>query len=617
MTSKKGTERSGRQPLFYVVAVLIPFLFLGAAEGLLRLTGTGARSPLFVAGPVAGYLQPNEAVIERYFAKADQAPDVSIDTSYFLEQRPPDSLRVVVQGGSSAAGFPYGRMASPAGMLQQRLERAFPGRTVEIINTAMSAVNSYTLLDFADEIIAIEPDAVVIYAGHNEFIGVLGVGSAYSSSLSPGLTRLVLALRRLHLVEAGFRLYGAFLPTQDRPPGTLMSRVARERRIPYEGDVFTAGQAQFRENLALLLEKYREHGIPVFIGTLAANEKDQPPFISADPPHEAAAWREARQIVETSLASGDAAGAVLAADRLVELVPESATTWYLLGKARLAGGRPEVGRQAFLRAKDLDELRFRAPESFNDIIRETADRHGAVLVDVQSALATRSPAGTIGGELMLEHLHPNVDGYFYLGSAFFDAVVGSTVLGPPDRDIDATTARAEIPLTEVDRLHGEWRIQRLLNDWPFVEETIPYTPPEPATEIERIARDWYDGRATWVETMNRALGHYSARGDMRETIRVAATMAMAFPFEPDPAYIAGSALLSEEDVERALPFLYRAANLEPGNTRYLMSLAQGFYLSDRPRDSLAVMERVMKIEPRHPTAPKFMDKVRGELEPEG
>lgn len=93
------------------------------------------------------------------------------------------------------AGFPYGKNASPAGMLQKRLQRAFPDRTVEVVLTAMSAVNSYTLLDFAGEIIDIEPDAVVIYAGHNEFVGVLGVGSSFGAGRSPAMTRLLLTLR--------------------------------------------------------------------------------------------------------------------------------------------------------------------------------------------------------------------------------------------------------------------------------------------------------------------------------------------------------------------------------------------------------------------------------------
>ena len=65
----------------------------------------------------------------------------------------------------------------------------------------MAAVNSYALLDFADEIIAQQPDAVLVYVGHNEFLGILGVGSTMRFAASPALTRTFLAVRELRLFQ--------------------------------------------------------------------------------------------------------------------------------------------------------------------------------------------------------------------------------------------------------------------------------------------------------------------------------------------------------------------------------------------------------------------------------
>ncbi|MDH3589474.1 MAG: SGNH/GDSL hydrolase family protein, partial [Gammaproteobacteria bacterium] len=185
------TDRPTRHKwLFTLIAWSIPLLFLAMAEGALRLGGYGDDYDLFVRlKQKPQYLLPNPDVVKRFFNDPDDAPTVSADTGYFLADKPDNGLRIVVQGGSSAAGFPYGKNASPAGMLQQRLSRSFPDRTVEVILTAMSAINSYSLLDFADEIIAQQPDAIVIYAGHNEFIGILGVGSSLGSRHSPALTR--------------------------------------------------------------------------------------------------------------------------------------------------------------------------------------------------------------------------------------------------------------------------------------------------------------------------------------------------------------------------------------------------------------------------------------------
>ncbi len=145
-----------RQRLLLLITVLTPLLLLGLAEAVLRVAGIGQREPLFV--PVAsapGYLQPNDRVIQRFFPDPRRAPDVA--HRHDVVPGP--------QGAGHAAHLRPGRIErrrvsrTGAGrrrppLLQQRLQRAYPDRNVEVINTAMAAVTSYVLLDFADEIIA-------------------------------------------------------------------------------------------------------------------------------------------------------------------------------------------------------------------------------------------------------------------------------------------------------------------------------------------------------------------------------------------------------------------------------------------------------------------------------
>ena len=170
---KKPTAASpgtGRRQALLVTTLLAPLALLALAEVILRLAGVGRLEPLFMPfEAAAGYLQPNPAVIQRFFPDPRAAAPVSIDTTYFPAAKPANALRIVVMGESSAAGFPYGRFASPGEFLARRLESSLPDRDVEVINTAMSAVTSYMLLDFVDEILAIDPDLVLIYTGHNEY----------------------------------------------------------------------------------------------------------------------------------------------------------------------------------------------------------------------------------------------------------------------------------------------------------------------------------------------------------------------------------------------------------------------------------------------------------------
>jgi tetratricopeptide (TPR) repeat protein len=566
-----------RQRLLLLVTLLLPVALLAAAEGLLRLSGHGRLEPLFVPVEVApGFLQPNPAAIRRFFPDPKRAPDVSIDTTWFPATKQDGTLRVFVQGESSAAGFPYGRWASPAALLQQRLQRAYPDRNVEVINTGMAAVTSYVLLDFADEIIAQRPDAVVIYTGHNEYLGIGGVGSSLVSARSPALARAVSALRRLRLYRAlELALAPSVGPQQDPlndRGGTLMARVVAERSIPLDSEMFRRGERQFRGNLQRLLDKYADAGIPVFIGTLASNLRDQPPFVDAG--------------------SG----------------PASAQAAYARARELDAAGRHAEALQAYVTAKDLDGLRFRAPESFNALIREVASDEGATVIDVQGAFASAARDGIVGADLMLEHVHPSVDGYFTLASAYFPALVQA--FGPPAVEIDEATARAEIPVTEVDRLQGEYRVAVLRNDWPFVAKRQDTNIPAAMNRIEEIAQAWFVGKISWTDAMNEALTEYQQQGNFTEAARVAVNLADAFVTSPEAQYTAGGLLLRVDAAARGLHYMNRAVALDPARIEYRMSVAQAQYMLGRVDDSIATLEAVLKEHPGDTRAEYWLGEVR-------
>ena len=578
-TAPPAPRSAAPRALLLALTLLVPVLLLGGAELALRVAGAGGREPLFIAVPDApGYLQPNPSVVQRFFPNPAQAPRVAIDTTYFRAAKPANAVRLVVQGESSAAGFPYGRFAGVGGLLQQRLQRGLPDRDVEVISTAMSAVTSYVLLDFVDEIIAQHPDAVIIYTGHNEYLGIGGVGSSYASARSPRLARAVLALRHLHLYRALERLLSPARPSDPRAVddgGTLMSRVAAERAIPLGSALYAQGRAQFESNLDRILARYRAAGIPVFVGTLASNERDQPPFASgtgsaADPP---------------------------AFDR------------YRQAQALEAAGRYAEARAEYLAAKDRDELRFRAPEAFNALLRASAARHGATLVDVEGALAAASRHGIIGSELMLEHLHPNLDGYFELAGAFYEPLRARLQA----QAVDAPTARRELPVTEIERIAGEMRIALLRHDWPFVPVRQPTTFAAPATAEEQIAQEWFAGRIAWAEAMNRAFALYEQRADGANAARVAINVAEAFVQRSEAQWTAGRVALRNGDPARALPYLRRAVALDPATPDYPLVYAEAEFKTGRIAAAAATLAEMQRRFPGDARARYWAGIVKAEL----
>jgi lysophospholipase L1-like esterase len=193
-----------------------------------------------------------------------------------------------------------------------------------------------------DEVFAKEqPDAVMIYVGHNEFLGILGVGSAMRLASTPGLTRVFLAVRDWRLFQLLGRAYARLRPASSAPlppaaGDSLMARVAGERSIPLGSEAFRRGAEQFEDNLSRLLAKYRAADVPVFIGTLVSNERDQAP------------------LAVLAGAVEDAAGA--------------AKTAYHAAQDSEAAGNHDAARQGYAWARDLDPLRFRAPSEFAEIV---------------------------------------------------------------------------------------------------------------------------------------------------------------------------------------------------------------------------------------------------------
>jgi len=599
-------RRQNQEWAFSLIAGLIPMVALVALELSLRGIGLGAAYPLFMDAPGApGYLQVNPNVIKRFLVTPSAASAMQPDTVYFLKDKPPDTFRIFVMGESSAAGFPYGRFGSLTGLVNQRLKRTFPDRYLEVVSTAMAGINSYELLEFADEIIAQKPDAILIYTGHNEYLGVLGVGSALAVSTSRPATLAFLKLGHLRVFqlvkEIVYNVGGALRPKNANR--NLMATIAREKQIPYGSAIFQAGEAQFRSNMDDLLNKYQRAGIPVFIGTLASNERDQTPFISAVAPGtDASLWTKYYQQAVEAFDAGDLETATTALDEAMRLDDTSAEAYYLQGHLFEARGEYAAAQKSYLAAKDRDQLRFRAPEVFNDVIRQLAQAHAAQLVDVQARLRKEAKNGIIGADLMLEHLHPNLRGYFLLSDAYYDALQQQGMIGAWDHPIPEEVAWEEVPLTEVDLLFAQYKVEQLLSDYPYKKTSTKPNIPEPTNEIQRLANDMYYQRGAWLEHMMALLDYYRKQEDYANSLKVALIVAEAVPFDAGYQSMAGQLLLLQDKPDQAVPYLIGAISLAPNDPDMFVDLAKAYHLLGRDDLARAALQRALQIAPTHAEA---------------
>ena len=320
---------------FYLVLVLIPILFLVLLELSLRAFNYGRTYDQWIAAG-EGKLTLNPEIAYRYFYTTEEVP--SAGNNIFDENKKVSCYRVFIMGGSSAAGFPFTPNGSFARYILKRLNILYPKKTIEVVNIAMSAINSYALRDMLPGVLDQKPDLIIIYAGHNEYYGALGVGSTESLGDTRYIVNTVLWLNRFKTFELLRNIiksiYGVFSEPV-RTDGTLMARMSQKQLILYNSDSFHSGVEQFEGNLNDMLEMTKDAGIPLLLGTLVSNLKDQKPFSSVDDDN----YQPAEEI-------------------------------YNLALRELRAGNKKSADSLFRFAKDLDALRWRAPEEMNSVINE-------------------------------------------------------------------------------------------------------------------------------------------------------------------------------------------------------------------------------------------------------
>jgi lysophospholipase L1-like esterase len=535
----KHKTMNKKKPMFFAISLLIPFAFFILLELGLRAFSFGQSVPVFVENPAhSDYLLARPDLMKRYFPYAKNAPAVTMETDFFLAKKPKNGIRIFVQGGSTAAGFPYGLGASLSGTLEQRLRQSMPQHEVEVINTAMSAVNSHTLLDIADDIIAQAPDMVLIYAGHNEFLGIMGASSNFTTSSSFWLTRIMLSLKDFRLFQLFQWLYaelnsapiGNKTPTTNVPANTrqqnratMMSKVAVNQSIEYNSDIYKAGLHQFKTNMTDVLAKYDVAGIPVFIASIASNHKDQAPFKTSDIEPEFLSVTSTLRAQSEQLSEQDLSNISTILEK-----SHSALLHYELGVFLASRSHAKLAAKHYELAIAHDLLKFRAPQAINNIIKEIATQYNANFVDTNAYFKQRSSNGIVGNNLMLEHLHPNLRGYYVINESFYQSIKQANLI-KPWTNIGINQAWRQRLVLPSEEYFGFASIQSLKSDYPFVQEPIPLALPTPTDKPQQFGLAYFNKTDDWLTMMEKNLNYYRLVNNPEMTLKTLQILADALP----------------------------------------------------------------------------------------
>jgi tetratricopeptide (TPR) repeat protein len=416
-----------RKWFFRLTAIfVVPLLFIGGLEAGLRLGGYGHPTTFFIGPDAGGTYTANRCFGWRFFPRAiARKPEPC-----FISAKASGAVRIFVLGSSAAQGIPnpsfnFGRI------LEVMLRDRYPGVKFEVVNAAMTAINSHVALEITRDCAAHQPDLFVIYMGNNEVVGPYGPGTVFQQwSPSRNLIRANVWLKSTRsgqLLEdaAGWLHSGGTSSAAWRGMEMFLGK-----QVAADDPRLEAVYDNFRQNLLDICGVARRAGAAVILSTLAVNLRDCPPFasqhragLSAD---ELATWTSLYQAgveLEGKEKWPEAAAKYQSA---MQIDDRFAEIQFRLGRCHAAMGRSAEARGRFVAARDLDALRFRADSRINAVVREVAaDKTlGVQGVDAEQALAGSELArdGIVGDGLLYEHVHLTFDGNYLLARAVLERV---------------------------------------------------------------------------------------------------------------------------------------------------------------------------------------------------
>ena len=529
------TPSALKRLVFNATLILIPLLFLIVLESALRLFHCGTDLSLFIRSPrYHGYYEINPFIGKRYFSKLE-APAVSNDV--FLIKKPDTCYRIFVMGESTAEGFPFQPGMMFSRILQCRLQDAFPHKRIEVVNTGVTAVCSYTMADFIDEILQQRPDALIIYAGHNEYYGALGIASVENGGNARWIKKLHLKLVRLRTYQVMQQLvrWSTGLIARKTPfiPATLMERIAKGKSILYGSAGYSAGIDQFRANMAEIIQKARRAGVRTMVSEQVCNIRDLPPFESIETPG----------------------------------IP-GAARFYEKAKHLDSAGDFEGACSNYYTAKDYDVIRFRAPEAINGVIADLGKAYGVSVVPMRRYFEEHSPHGLIGYNLITEHLHPNADGYFLMADVFFNSLRSEKFIAGEWDSLCIKTPeyyRNHWGFTRIDSLAAALRIGQVTSGWPFKPAGTKNTFFEsyrPASFEDSLLFDAVVYQKGAVENVHiDAAKRCALRGDNMGAFREYYSLIKSYPYTTSLYFDALKYLSAAGDDSTALALLLSMPNL--------------------------------------------------------
>jgi tetratricopeptide (TPR) repeat protein len=592
-TQLLSTVSGRRLWLFRLAAVLLAPLLLITLETGLRLGDYGYPTRFYVPSGRAGVNMTNYRFGWRFFPP----PIARSPEPHLLSAKPPGTIRIFVLGESAAQGVPNPRF-SFGRILEVMLRERYPGVRFELVNAAMTAINSHVVLEIARDCAAQQPDLFIVYMGNNEVVGPYGPGTIFQK-WSPSL----------HLIRAGLRLRstrtGQLLSTTlrsfhpDKTPKTWRGMgMFMDNAVAADDPRLSLTYDNFRQNLRDICSVARRAGAATLLSTVAVNLRDCPPFASR---HRADLGTDQLQAWESIYRAGIERQdnkrwpeALARYESAAQLDDRFAELQFRMGDCLAALGRLAEARERFLAARDLDVLRFRADRRTNAAIRELSAEQkagGTSFVDAEQLLPASDSGlgGILGSDTFFDHVHFTFDGNYLLARLFLEHVETALPRLGALRKSDSVLSRQQcaqaLTMTPWDEYDSLTQMLRTMAGAPFSNQL------------------GHTAQIAALKERAESLARLSSKPDVLQNAR--RLYEAALEKAPDDwrlHHYYGKLLLGAGESEQAARHMYIALKGYPGNLPLHIDLGNAEIRNGRNEEAIAIFQKALDIYPDYAVA---------------
>ena len=286
-----------RRRWFKGVAALLSVVFgMGILSFACGWQGVGYPTTFFVKTRHEGedYWMENPGFLYRFVPKAQARSPRPVMVPVAKQDH---TIRIFVLGESAAMGDPEPAFGMPE-ILRVLLESRYPQTRFEVVNTALTAINSHLIHHIAAECVQKEADFLVLYMGNNEVTGPMGPGTVFGDTRSDSwMLQLGLQLKNIIWVRRWMRCEKNYpeIWVENLPRVGGGIAMFEGRHVPMDDPRLIRVHASFEHHLETILNSAQKQGILIVMSSLACNLKDSAPFASSSLNHLEESWRQSWQ----------------------------------------------------------------------------------------------------------------------------------------------------------------------------------------------------------------------------------------------------------------------------------------------------------------------------------